>query len=125
MDLGGGMTAEYDVVLGPAAVRAIQDLRDETARAELAAALRSELLQGPNAAIEVEFRLDSDAHEAPDRAYKATPLSFGGYTAIHRRLTQDELWLTGQERNHAAADCLLYVVDIVPAESAFMRPRLV
>lgn len=120
----------YEVVLGPAAIRAILSLPDLGQRRELAAALGTELINGPNAHNEYTFDSDLQAHnpgEGQTRAvYAATPLSFAGYTAVHRGLTSEEFNRLRREQGPSAAVLGLYVIDILPAESAFTRtvPRL-
>jgi hypothetical protein len=127
-----GLNPAYEVVLGPAAIRAIVGLADPGDRKELAAALRTELMNGPNARS--EFRFDSDVQAFPGRAaggarvvYTATPLSFDGYTAVHRGLSRQELRRLRQEKRQSTANQGVYVIDILPAESAFSRtiPRSV
>jgi hypothetical protein len=114
----------YEVTLGPAAIRVILGLRD---RKELADALRTELLDGPNASKELRFDLDAIAQadpHAPSRVYTATPLCFDGYTALHRPMTRGELSRLGREQGRQVADRGFYVLDILSAESGFTRgPR--
>jgi hypothetical protein len=115
-------TNAYEVVLGPPAIRAVVSLPDPADRKELGAALRTELMDGPNAHNELRFdktlRVYSDRARAP---YTATPLSFAGYTAVHRRLTGEELRRLGREQDRLTAGQGVYVIDILPAESAFIR----
>jgi len=120
-----GVNSAYEVVLGPAAIRAIIGLPDLNDRNGMAAALRTELMYGPNSRS--EYRFDSDVQAYSGRTgggrviYTATPLSFGGYTAIHRQLNEDELRLLRKEERPSTADQGVYVIDILPAESAFNR----
>jgi hypothetical protein len=113
------------VILGPAALRAIGGLRWSD-RAELRAALRTELINGPNAACEFIMG-GSDTQEGrshgADRVYTATPLSFRGYTAIHRCMTGGELGRLAAEQGRSAAELGRLVADILSAESAFTRQR--
>ena len=127
-----GVNDAYEVVLGPPAIRTVLGLPDPGERKELADALRTELMNGPNTHNEYTFDSDvraySDRGAGPGRAvYTATPLSFAGYTAVHRPLTSEELRRLRREQG-ASTDALgFYVIDILPAESAFTRtvPRLV
>ena len=129
----------YVVALGPAAIRMLLSARDEAA---LADALRTELIDGPNADKELSFDSDGNAELHADSSlpagmiYTATPLSYHAHTALHRRLTGDELArLRGEqdaeqeddaEQGGAApAGVGVYVLDILPAELGFTRrPRL-
>ena len=78
------MSTKYEVVLGPAAIRTVLGLPDPE-RKELADALRTELLDGPNADEEARF-------DGPDNVvYRGTPLSFDAYVALHRPMTKEEL----------------------------------
>jgi hypothetical protein len=120
----------YEVVLGPAAIRVVLSLPDPVIRRRLADALQAELIDGPNA--HNEFRFDdasySDRGVGPGQVvYTATPLSFAGYTAVHRRLTRDELDRLHRELDGPTATLGVYVFDLLRAESAFTRtvPRLV
>ena len=127
-----GLTHAYEVALGPAALVAILRLTGERRR-QLGEALRHELIAGPNAHMEVRY--DSDmrawrgrsAEAAPDGViYTATPLSHGGYTAVHRPMDSHELKWWRHEHGHAA-DKGVYVFDILSATAAFTRsvpPRL-
>lgn len=127
-----GTNETYEVALGPAAIRVILSLSDPGERKELANALRTELIRGPNA--HNEYKFDSDVRAYADRGagqgstvYTATPLSFAGYTAIHRRLSKEEFRRLRREHGPSPATRGLYVIDILAAESAFSRtvPRLV
>jgi hypothetical protein len=119
-----GMDGAYEITLGPAAIRTMLELRDPGSRRNLANALKAELMNGPNS--RVEFRFDPDGGEAyADRTrpggiiYTATPLSFNGYTALHRPMKAGELRRLRNEQGRAVAVSGFYVVDILPAESAF------
>jgi hypothetical protein len=129
MSRAGGIRA-YEVVLAPAAMRFIAALQ-ALDKAGLAEALRLELDDGPNA--DKEIHIDSSIWADPgqgtqvDTVYTATPLSFGGYTAIHRTLKKTEVKQLERQRgtDRLTADHGFYVIDILPAESAFRRwPRL-
>jgi hypothetical protein len=127
-----GVNDAYEVVLGPAAIRTVLSLPGPGERKELADALRTELTNGPNAHNELRFddavRTYSDRGAGPGKAvYTATPLSFAGYTAIHRHLTREELKRMRREQGRSTARRGLYLIDILRAESAFTRtvPRLV
>lgn len=112
------MGIQYEVVMGPAAERAVLGVPYEE-RKRLAEALRTELLQGPNADKEVWF----DAGD--DKVYKATPLSFGAYVVISRPLADDELARLRREKHRRAA-AGLFVIDILhPAASFTGGPRVV
>ena len=126
-----GVNDAYEVVLGPAAIRTVLSLPDPGERKELADALRTELINGPNARNELRFddavRAYSDRGAGPGKVvYTATPLSFAVLTAVHRRLTRDELRRLRREQGRSTASRGLYVIDILRAESAFTRtvPRL-
>lgn len=120
-----GLNHAYEVTLGPAAIRTVLCMAREDRR-DLAEALRTELLKGPNASI--GFRFDSDIRAyTPDarpngKVYTATPLSFGAYTAIHRPLRGDEIERLRREQGRSTADEGFYVTDILSVESAFGRP---
>ena len=107
------MSATYEVVLGPEAIRAVRDL-PYLDRRKLGRALRSELVDGPNAASEYMF----DYGKAQ---YTATPLSFKAYTAIHRPLTGGELARLSQEQGRPAHGRGFYVIEIRSGVSAFTR----
>jgi hypothetical protein len=116
----------YEVVLAPAAIRTIKGLPRQRRR-ELAAALRVELVNGRNADAAFAFdvaRVSATETTPNGRIYTATPLSCAGYTAVHRQLSDDELHRLHEEQNHPVAQQGVFVIDIVPAESAFGRPGL-
>jgi hypothetical protein len=128
--LPSGSNGLYEVVLGPAAIRVVLSLPDPMVRRRLADALRAELANGPNAHNEFSFddASYSDRGAGPGKVfYTATPLSFAGYTAVHRRLTGEELDRLRQEQDRPTAALGVYVFDILRAESAFSRtvPRIV
>lgn len=119
------MCSAYEVALGPAAVRMIIRSPDP---AELGRALSAELIDGPNAAAEVRYDGDAEVCSQPMRPsraiYTATPLSYNGYTALHRPMTAAELTRLAREQGRPVAGTGCYVLDILPAESAFIRrPR--
>lgn len=123
-DTGAGDA--YEVVLGPAAIRAVLNLPDPGDRKLLAAALRTELINGPNA--QYEYTFESDIRNYSDRGagpkpvtYKAIPLSFAAYTAVHRSLTVAELRRLKREQGRSGPGRGFYVVDILAAESGFTR----
>ncbi len=112
--------------LGPPAIRTIDSLLDASDREKLEDAVLTELINGPNASRECTFA--SDGRPCSDRpansgevVYTATPLSFAGYTAIHRRMTDEELKRLEREQGGPAAAQGIYVIDILPTESAFTR----
>jgi hypothetical protein len=104
---------DYEVVLAPAARRALENL-DEADAIGLASALQQELANGPNASKEYSF-------PASDKTYTATPLSFAGYTAIHRPMIREELARLGREQRRRTAESGFYVLDILRAESGYLR----
>lgn len=118
----------YEVVLAPAAVRFLLVLRSED-RVRLTDTLRAELQYGPNAAKQIRLRFASDGIVDPGVPggvdYTVTPLSFRGYTAIHRPLAPHELMRLQSEQSRPVDGRGCYVFDILHAESAFRRPRLV
>ncbi len=116
---GSSVVAAYEVVLGPAARRAVLSLRTDKDKAELADSLRQELYRGPNASK--EYRFDSALEGGKE--YTATPLSFDGYTTVHRRLTAAELRRLRREQGHPVARIGFYVLDILPPESGVNRRR--
>jgi hypothetical protein len=121
------MKYAYEVVLAPSALRVVVALR-RADRLGIFDALQAELENGPNADKEIRFDssiwADTVPGDAEDPVYTATPLSFGGYTALHRPLTKAEIERLAARQNSAIADRGYYVIDILPAESAFRRwPR--
>lgn len=112
----------YELVVAPAAKRLIDRLATPDAE-ELTLALRTELMDGPNATREVRFGsgMWDDAAPGDDLNYTATPLSFGGYTAIHRPLSAAEIGRLARQLGRPAASDGVYLIDILPAWSAF-RP---
>jgi hypothetical protein len=127
--LPSGASRPYEVVLGPAAIRVVLGMPDPVVRRQLADALQTELVSGPNAHNDFSFddASYSDRGAGPGKVvYTATPLSFAGYTAVHRRLTGEELDRLRQEQDRSTARLGVYVFDIPRAESAFIRtvPRI-
>lgn len=124
-ELGGFEPIDpYEVALGPAAIRALETLPGLSDQKELVGALRTELMNGPNA--HNEYRFDSaGAYDDPGGTvrvvYTATPLSFAGYIAVHRRMTREELRRLRRERRRRTAVRGFYVIDILAVESAFGR----
>lgn len=122
------MSAKYEVVLGPAAIRTVLGLPDLD-RKELAEALRMELHEGPNAEKAVRFDGDLQACDmcAPDDVvYTGTPLTAGAYLAVHRPLTRSELQRLRQEQGRRVAADGFYVLDILHPAPAFSGgPRMV
>ncbi len=120
------MNAAYEVTLGPAAIRMILRLPDPE---YLANSLATELENGPNADKVLRFDGNAqvcigDAAPGGENIYTATPLSFDAYTAIHRPMTGEELARLAEKLGRNVAGHGYYVVDILPAESAFLRkPR--
>jgi hypothetical protein len=123
------MSTRYEIVLGPAAIRTFLVLPDSD-RSELAGALRTELLEGPNAAVEARFDGDALAWEGSSRpgdlVYTGTPLSSGAYVAVHRPMTAEELRRLRREQHRRVAAHGFYVLEILHPASAFTGgPRLV
>lgn len=118
------MPKKYEVVLGPPAERLIGSLARRT-RNELVDALLAELADGPNRDKELKFDGSVQICIAPQSVtsmlYTATPLSVGGYTALHRPLTKKELKKLDTDGGRPTAELGSYVVEILPAESAFTR----
>jgi hypothetical protein len=120
------VNGSYEVVLGPAAKRAVLGLPLAKDRDRLADALRVELSDGPNADKEYQFDPYDGGRDYIDRSasvqtvYTATPLSFDGYIAIHRPMVKEELQQLRREQSHAARRGF-YVLDILPADSGFTR----
>jgi|ERR1700733_11756318 len=118
-----GVNYAYEVALGPAAIRIVLGLPNPVRR-EVAHALGTELVNGPNASIAAnfEYEIRGDPGTAPGLvSYTATPLSVRGYTAIHRPMTEEEMNRLRKEQHRSTADRGFYVIDILPAESAFTR----
>lgn len=116
-----GLGHAYEVTLGPAALRVVLGM-DESRRKNLADALRTELLNGPNASKEVQYNVELRVCRAGEAGiYTATPLSFDGYVAVHRPLAKDELKALRQEQGRSAASKGFHVFDLLAATSAFSR----
>jgi hypothetical protein len=123
------MSSRYEVVLGPAAIRTVLSMTDRE-RKELAVALGTELLDGPNA--DKAARFDSDMRpcdqtcEPNDVIYTGTLLSFGAYVTLHRPMTTEELQRLRREQQRRVVARGFYVLDILHPATAFTRgPRLV
>ena len=118
------MCGTYEVVLGPAAERLMRGMEPQDQK-RLAEVLRTELASGPNAHSELIFdgnaRIWLNSKSSGSRTYRATPLSYDAYTAVHRPLDRRELQRMARERARPAADKGFYVVDLLPAEAAFSR----
>ena len=120
-----GSNRAYEVALAPAAIRLFQRLKNLDQR-QLAEALQTELANGPNNGNEIRFdsyvrgSVDPGAGQ-DDVFYTATPLSYAGYTAVHRPMTEDEIQRLRREQGRTMALQGFYVIDILPAESAFSR----
>ena len=123
------MSTKYEVVLGPAAIRTVLGL-PELERKELADALRTELLDGPNADKAVRFDGDMrpcDQTCGPDDVvYTGTPLTFDAYIALHRPMSKEELKRLRREQGRRVAALGFFVPDILHPATAFTGgPRLV
>ncbi|MET9292599.1 hypothetical protein [Streptomyces sp. NPDC003077] len=105
------MSERYEVILGFAARQVLYGLPSQADREGLADALEEELDDGPN----------RDAELTIDRynGYVATPLSFEGYTAVHRPLTQAECKRYADQAEREIAEKVFLVVDILKADSGF------
>jgi hypothetical protein len=111
----------YEVVLAPAAIRALLGVPPDD-RKDLADALRTELLDGQHADKAVWFDADlhPSMHSANDRVYKATPLSFGA-VVVHRPMTSEELRRLEREQHRGVATAGFCVLDILHPVSEFTR----
>lgn len=119
------MCVAYEVTLGPGAIRSFLSLAEPN-RKELADALRTELLNGPNASKELGLGADgkTPAEGGPGITavvYTATPLSFDGCTVLHREMTGDELGRLSCEQGRPHAGRGFYVIDILAPELAVAR----
>ena len=118
-----GLTRTYEVAMGPAALRVILKMPG-ACREKVAKALRTELLDGPNAGKEAlytaDLRLCPPGMKMRGVIYTATPLSTDGYTAVHRPMTKEEIKKLRREHGQAAS-LGFYVFDILPATAAFTR----
>jgi hypothetical protein len=115
------MDMKYELVLAPAAVRALLTLGDP-ARMELAGVLGTELLNGPNARKEAFYDADLRACRRERAVYTATPLSYDAFVAVHRPLTGDELARLRREKGRRrAAGRGFHVLDILHLTTAFTR----
>ena len=115
------MDTRYELVLAPAAVRALLSLSDP-ARKELAAALGAELLNGPNARKEAFYDGELRACRRERAVYTATPLSYAAFVAVHRPLSADELArLRREKRRRRASAQGFHVLDILHLTTAFTR----
>jgi hypothetical protein len=115
------MDMRYELVLAPAAVRALLSLRDP-ARMQLAVVLGTELLNGPNARKEAFYDADLRACRRERAVYTATPLSYDAFVAVHRPLTGDELARLRREKGRRrTADRGFHVLDILHLTTAFTR----
>jgi hypothetical protein len=114
------MDTRYELVLAPAAVRALLSLSDP-ARKELAAALGAELLNGPNARKEAFYDGELRACRRERAVYTATPLSYAAFVAVHRPLSADELARLRREKGRRASDQGFHVLDILHLTTAFTR----
>jgi hypothetical protein len=105
------------------AERVVLGIRDQGDRKELADALRVELLGGPNAAAEITFDMHRNYRRGPGTGrpgeYTATPLSVGGYVAIHRPMTGDELRRLRHERGARVMERGYAVLDLIQLETAY------
>jgi hypothetical protein len=120
------VNGSYEVVLAPAAKRAVLGMRLAKDRDRLADALRVELAGGPNAGKKYQFDPYDGGRDYADRGasaltvYTAVPLSFDGYIAIHRPMSREEIQRLRREQGYAARRGF-YVLDILPVDSGFTR----
>ena len=111
-------TSKYEIVLGPAARRAVLGLETQQNKDDLADALRTELDGGPNLHHEYPFQIGNG------EVYTATPLSFKGWTAVHRRLTTEELRRLEDEQGRQVEASGFLLFDFLRPQSAFhLGPR--
>jgi len=89
-------------------------------RTGLADALRVQLVNRPAASREIFF--DSTGRRVPSAdpgesrtVYTATPLSFEGYTAVHRAMTEEELKRLKREQSRPVTDYGFFVIDLLHA----------
>ncbi|AGL15312.1 hypothetical protein [Actinoplanes sp. N902-109] len=107
------MAAKYEVVLSPAAWREIRELRTMQDRDDLADALGKELIDGPNVRSAWSFKIG-------EVRYTAVPLTFRGWVAIYRELTQKELDRVADERPKRRVESSGFLVfDLLPPHTAF------
>ena len=104
------LLSAYEVILGPAAQRAVLGLHDKLEMTGLAESLRHELATEPSVSHQYEFKTSG-------HTYTATPLSFAGYTAVHRPLSGAELTRLYKEQGRNVAEQGFYVLDILGANS--------
>jgi len=115
------MDTRYELVLAPAAVRALLSLSDP-ARMALAMVLGTELLNGPNARKEAFYDADLRACRREKAVYTATPLSYDAFVAVHRPLSEDELARLRREKGRRRALAQgFHVLDILHLTTAFTR----
>jgi hypothetical protein len=115
---------KYEVILGPAAIRAILGMSSPGEHIKLATALRAELAGGFCTGKEV--RLDADGNPClpgalvlpGEKVYTATPLSFRGCTALHRPMTGEELDRLQREQGRPVAGRGFYVIGLLDGLSA-------
>jgi hypothetical protein len=115
------MDTRYELVLAPAAVRALLSLSDP-ARMALAVGLGTELLNGPNARKEAFYDADLRTCRREKAVYTATPLSYDAFVAVHRPLSEDELARLRREKGRRRALARgFHVLDILHLTTAFTR----
>src|ERR1700689_2383502 len=115
------MDTKYELVLAPAAVRALLSLSDQ-ARKELAEALGTELHNGPNGRKEAFYDADLRACGRGRAVYTATPLSYDAFVAVHRPLSADELARLRREKGRRRTFAVgFHVLDILHPTGAFTR----
>jgi hypothetical protein len=114
-----GRRYPYELVLGQAAGLVIERL-EEHDRRRLVDALKTELLNGPNAHNEIRFdpRKWADTGPSSDGPWTATPLNCG-FAAVHRPLTKAELDRLAAKHGRPLEEPCLYVVDILSLGSIF------
>jgi hypothetical protein len=105
----------YEVCLAVAAREVVLRLGSDADRKDLAVALREELGDdGPNAQHQYPFCLLDDGYK-----YTAVPLSFRGFVAVYRRMTDAELHRFGKEQGRKVGKLGYLLADLLPPESAF------
>ena len=86
-------------------------------------ALRTELIDGPNADRELRFDSDMPLYDQPDGVvYTATPLSFDGYVTLHLPLVREELMRLLREQSRPVAPRGVYGADFPLKWCGFCSP---
>lgn len=110
------MPALSEVILGPAAKRAVLKLRRLEDWSGLLDALRQELTGSPSAAG--EDKAGNDPGSPARIPCTVTALSSAGYIAVHRPMTGEELHQLQRDVGHPVASQGFYVLDLLPAHAS-------